>query len=62
VAECAQVVPDFLRSSVGNDSPIDLTPHIKRVVGKLGVDALIVIGPIAPGWVTPRIWRKPASP
>lgn len=40
-------VPAFLRAKVNEQSPVDLTAHIQRVVAKLGLDALIVLGDCA---------------
>jgi ATP-dependent phosphofructokinase / diphosphate-dependent phosphofructokinase len=37
-------VPNFLRSRQQGEQPIDLTDHVKRVVGAIGLDALIVLG------------------
>ena len=39
-----QFVPYFLRSQLRGDEPIDLTPHIKRAIEKIGLSALIVLG------------------
>ncbi|MBI5563770.1 MAG: 6-phosphofructokinase, partial [Chloroflexi bacterium] len=39
-----QTVPYFLRSQLRGDEPIDLTAHIKRVIEKIGLSALIVLG------------------
>ncbi len=37
-------VPEFLRDQVQGDGPQDFTPHVLRVIEKLGIDALIPIG------------------
>ena len=37
-------IPNFLRSRQQGEQPIDLTDHVKRVVGAIGLDALIVLG------------------
>ncbi len=38
-------VPEFLRESgKTDDKPVDLTPHVLRVIEKLGIDCLIPIG------------------
>jgi len=37
-------VPPFLQTPKQGDQPVDLTSHIKRVVHKLRLDALIVLG------------------
>ena len=37
-------VPNFLRARQQSDQPIDLTDHVKRVVGAIGLDAMIVMG------------------
>ncbi len=37
-------VPEFLRGQVQGDGPQDFTPHVLRVIEKLGIDALIPIG------------------
>ena len=36
--------PAFLRSSEGRDGPVDHTPHVLKVLDRLGIDALIPIG------------------
>ncbi len=44
-AVAANDVPHFLQSSQRMNQPaVDLTAHVKRVISKLGVDALIVLG------------------
>ncbi len=40
----AEMVPLFLRSKDSGAGPFDLTDHIKRVVARLQIDALIVVG------------------
>jgi 6-phosphofructokinase len=42
-----QAVPDFLQSQINGQATVDLTNHIQRVVGKLGLDALVVLGDCA---------------
>ncbi len=39
-----EAVPAFLRSNRGDRRPVDLTLHVKHVVEKLQLDALIVLG------------------
>ncbi len=39
-----EAVPAFLRSDHAGNRPVDLTPHVQRVVAKLQLDALIVLG------------------
>jgi ATP-dependent phosphofructokinase / diphosphate-dependent phosphofructokinase len=39
-----QAVPAFLRRQGGGDRPVDLTGHLKHVIAKLQLDALIVLG------------------
>jgi ATP-dependent phosphofructokinase / diphosphate-dependent phosphofructokinase len=43
-AVAPQAVPAFLRRTDGGDSPVDMTEHLKRVIAKLQLDALIVLG------------------
>jgi 6-phosphofructokinase len=38
------LIPSFLRAHYTGNAPFDVTPHIKHVVEKLGLDALIVVG------------------
>jgi ATP-dependent phosphofructokinase / diphosphate-dependent phosphofructokinase len=37
-------VPDFLQGQKQGEEPFDFTPHVLRVLDKLGIDALIPIG------------------
>ncbi len=39
-----ETLPLFLRPRNGSDRPVDLTAHIKRVIAKMQLDALIVLG------------------
>jgi 6-phosphofructokinase 1 len=39
-----EAVPSFLRQEGQGDQPLDLTGHIKRVVEKLQLEALVVLG------------------
>src|SRR5512136_871893 len=43
-AVAPQAVPYFLESYLRGSEPVDLTPHIKRAVEKIGLAALIVVG------------------
>ncbi len=40
----ASALPGFLRAPRNGDAPVDLTAHAKRVIAKLELDALIVLG------------------
>lgn len=37
-------VPDFLKDQAVGDGPFDFTPHVLKIVEKLGIDVLIPIG------------------
>jgi 6-phosphofructokinase 1 len=43
-AVAPQAVPYFLESYLKGNEPVDLTPHIKRAVEKIGIEALVVLG------------------
>jgi ATP-dependent phosphofructokinase / diphosphate-dependent phosphofructokinase len=43
-AVAPQALPAFLRRADGGNRPADMTPHLKRVIAKLQLEALIVLG------------------